>query len=228
MARRWQQALAAQPALRQCLPTGATPQPAYAAVADLVAAGLASFARSIVFGLDEFGGLPADHPARCDRMLRQTLIAGIDLPDGSWRRLDPEAPDLGAECRRFAEEVAAGGLDLCVLGLGANGHLGLNEPGSPADAPTRRVELAPETVQSAARYGDGSVTPSWGLTLGMAEILAADQVWLLVTGASKAAVLARALEGPVGPAVPASFLQEHPACLVLADEAAASGLSRSR
>ncbi len=214
-----------QPALRQCLPTGATPEPLYAAMVEVVAAGQVSFSRSDVFGLDEFGGVPAGHPARCDHMLDRQLLSGIDLPAASWHRLDPEASDLDAECDRFAGLVAAGGLDLGVLGLGGNGHLGLNEPGSVREDVTRRVELAPATIESARRYSDDGLAPTWGLTLGLAEILAAAEVWLLVTGAAKADVLAAALQGPVGPDIPASYLQEHPRCMVFADNAAASKLA---
>ncbi|MGM0819676.1 MAG: 6-phosphogluconolactonase, partial [Actinomycetota bacterium] len=138
-------------------------------------------------------------------------------------RLDPDAEDLDAECARFRRVVADGGLDLCLLGLGANGHVGLNEPGSAPDGPTRRVGLAPASTVAASRYGDAA--PTWGLTLGMAEILEAREVWLLVAGAHKAAVLAEALEGPVTPALPASLLRRHERLRVLADAPAAAALS---
>jgi glucosamine-6-phosphate deaminase len=224
VAARWAEFLRAQPTLRQCLPTGNTPAPVYAELVAATARGEVGFARCEVFLLDEFGGLPRGHPARCDTALRRMLIDHVDLPEERFHRLDPDAADLDAECRRFAGEVADGGLDLVVLGLGANGHVGLNEPGSGRDAPTRRVELHPTTADGAAAYGATDITPTWGLTLGLDAILAAREVWLLVTGAAKADVLARALSGPIGPELPASFLREHPSARVLTDDAAAERL----
>lgn len=223
VAARLRERLAAHPHVRLCLPTGDTPAPAYRELAAAVARGETSLARAEVVLLDEFGGLPPDHPARCERMLRRELLDHVDLPEDRFHH-----PDLDAELARFAGVVARGGLDLAVVGLGANGHVGLNEPGSTRHAPTRRVELAPPTIERAARYGDGAdPAPTWGVTLGMAELLAAREVWLLVTGAHKAPILKRVLEGPVGAEAPASLLREHPRLLVLADEDAAAQLAPS-
>lgn len=215
--------LAARPRLRVCLPTGGTPQGPYAAVAERLASGQASLAEAEILLLDEFGGLAPGHPARCATMLARDLLDRLDAAPAAVHRLDPDAEDLDAECARFRRVVADGGLDLCLLGLGANGHVGLNEPGSAPDGPTRRVGLAPSSIAAAGRYGDAA--PTWGLTLGMAEILEAREVWLLVAGAHKAAVLAEALEGPVTPALPASLLRGHERLRVLADVPAAAALS---
>jgi glucosamine-6-phosphate deaminase len=211
--------LGTNPRLRVCLPTGVTPRPVYDVVARRAAGGGPTFGQAQVFLLDEFG-LPAGHPARCDEMLRRDLLARLDPPPARVHRLDPAAPDLGAECARYRALVVEGGLDLVLLGLGRNGHVGLNEPGTPADAPTRRVDLAAATVQAASRYGAVEDPPTWGLTLGLEEILAAREVWLLVTGADKGAVLRRVLTGPVGPAVPASFLRGHANARLLVDDEA--------
>jgi glucosamine-6-phosphate deaminase len=115
---------------------------------------------------------------------------------------------------------AAGGLDLVVLGLGANGHVGMNEPGSAADARTRVVELAPSTRDASIGYG-ATEPPTHGVTLGMATILAAREMWLLATGSRKRQVLSATLDGPLTPDVPASLLRRHPALRVIADDAAA-------
>lgn len=212
----WLESLARQPDLRMCLPTGATPRPLYRQVARD-----GDFSRSTVFLLDEFG-LPHGDPGRCDSMLARDLIELLDAPPARMERLNPDAEDLDQECRRFAIEVASDGLDLTLLGLGANGHLGLNEPGSDPRAPTRVVELAAETRKSLAGYGARADT-TWGMTLGMSELLASREIWLLVRGERKAPMLHRTVTGPVTPEVPATFLREAEGHVVIwADEDAAS------
>ncbi|MFO8074869.1 MAG: 6-phosphogluconolactonase, partial [Egibacteraceae bacterium] len=125
----WAQALgdrlAARPRLRVCLPTGSTPQGPYTAVAERLASGQASLAEAEILLLDEFGELAPGHPARCATMLARDLLDRLDAPPAAVHRLDPDAEDLDAECARFRRVVADGGLDLCLLGLGANGHVGL-------------------------------------------------------------------------------------------------------
>lgn len=207
--------LAERPGQRVCLPTGNTPAPAYHAFA----AGGGRLDETEVFLLDEFA-LPEGHPARCDEMLRRDLLDRLDHAPHRYHRLDVGAASLEQECARYQELVAAGGLDLTLLGLGANGHLGLNEPGSQAQDPTRVVELHPDTVHSAGGYGAGAA-PQHGVTLGLEAILASREIWLLVTGEHKAGILQQALGGPIGPEVPASYLQDHSNTRVLADRAAA-------
>jgi glucosamine-6-phosphate deaminase len=211
----------AHPAMRLCLPTGKTPEPAYAAFAE--AGGRLDDAT--VFLLDEFV-LPAGHPARCDEMLRRALLDRLARPPRELHRFDTEGGNLDAECVGYDALVRSGGLDLTLLGLGANGHIGLNEPGSDATSPTRVVELHPATVRHSKQYGDGP-PPARGLTLGLATILQSSAIWLLVTGGHKAEILARALEGPITTEVPASFLREHAGLTILADEPAARLLSAS-
>lgn len=210
-------ARAAQPGLRLCLPTGNTPRPAYAALATHPAA----LSETEVFLLDEFV-LPPGHPARCDSMLRRDLLDLLDAAPAALHCLEVAAADREAETARYDALVRNGGLDLTLLGLGMNGHLGLNEPGSTADAPTRFVRLSEATMRSAAAYG-GDATPEWGATLGLATVLASREIWLLVTGTHKAEILQRAVTGPIGPDLPATYLRQHPNAVVLADAAAASG-----
>lgn len=211
-------AVAGHPTLTLCLPTGATPRPVYRAAA---AQGL-DLSRATVVQLDEFGGLPPGDPGRCDTMLRVDLFERLTAPPGRSLRLDPDAADLDAECAAMARELDPP-MDLVLLGIGANGHVALNEPGDPGHG-VRRVALAPSTGDGAVGYG-ASERPTWGLTLGLDSILAAGEVWLLVNGAHKADILARALEGPVDLTVPASRLREHPRLTVLVDEDAASALA---
>ncbi|HKY49189.1 MAG TPA: glucosamine-6-phosphate deaminase [Acidimicrobiia bacterium] len=201
--------------LRLCLATGATPLPVYARLPG------DALATSTVFLLDEFGGLPAGHRGRCEMMLRNALLDRVAA--GEFHFPDVDAPDLDVECRRYRDLINEGGLDLAVLGLGMNGHLGLNEPGSTADQPTRVVELTAATREGARNYG-ADPPPTWGLAVGLMEILAAREVWLLVTGSSKADVLARVVNDEVTDRVPATLLRTHPNSIIWADEAAAARL----
>lgn len=217
----WADRLRTNPALVMCLPTGATPRPVYHAIAQRDDVG---FQRARVFLPDEFGELEEDDPARCDVMMRTDLLDHIDLPSASFHRPDPTASDLDAEASRYSAAVRSAGLGLTMLGLGGNGHVALNEPGSARHSTARVVDLAPPTVAGALAYG-ARRPPRWGLTLGLEELLSSDEVWLLVTGAHKAEILARALQGPVGADCPASWLQEHPRATALVDQSATEVLS---
>jgi glucosamine-6-phosphate deaminase len=214
VAHRWVMVMQRNPTARLCLPTGETPRPVYA-----VAASVMDLDAATVFILDEFG-LPPGDSARCDAMLQRDLLDLLTHQPRAIHGLDPAAPDPDAECRRFASLVADGGLDLTLLGLGGNGHLGLNEPGTAVDAPTSVTRLASSTTRAASRYGVDA-EPTWGMTLGMQAIFASKEIWLLVTGSHKADILDRTLNGPIGPDVPATYLRDHPNAVVFADRAAA-------
>jgi 6-phosphogluconolactonase/glucosamine-6-phosphate isomerase/deaminase len=215
--------VAAQPDLRVCLPTGATPGPVYDALPGALVAAHGSFGGATVVLLDEYLDLPAGHPARCDTQLRRMLVDRLDPAPARLITFGVDGIDPAAACVAFDAAIdSIGGLDLVVLGLGMNGHVGMNEPGTPADAATRVVDLAPSTIASARDYGADPV-PTRGVTLGMAEIRAAREIWLLVSGARKAAILAATLSGPVTSEVPASLLREHPGLRIIVDDAAAAG-----
>jgi glucosamine-6-phosphate deaminase len=217
VAAQWLAFMQAKPTARLCLPTGDTPRPVYEKAASRI-----DFGHSEVFLLDEFC-LPAGDAARCDEVLQKDLLSRLSIAPGVVHKFDPQALDMHAECARF-DHLVDGNLDLTILGLGGNGHLGLNEPGSKADYPTRVVKLARMTKSTAIeRYGS-SLEPECGLTLGMGPILASREIWLLVTGTHKAGILARAMNGPIGSNVPASFLRNHPNVVVFADESAARDL----
>ena len=212
--------IASAPALRLCLPTGSTPLPVYERLPAALHERGVSMAHATVVLLDEYVGLPDGHPARCDSMLRRTLIDRLD-PTPTFIRFEVDELDPAAACAALAARLdAIGGLDLVVLGLGTNGHLGMNEPGSAAASTTRPVDLAPETVWAARGYG-ADPPPTRGVTLGVGPILSSPEAWLLATGERKVAVLRRALEDPIGPDCPASYLRLHPNARILADEAAA-------
>jgi glucosamine-6-phosphate deaminase len=216
--------LADEPAARMALPTGATPEPIYSGIVEAVRAGVASFRQAQVFLLDEFGGVPADAKGRCDVMLRRALLDHVDLPPAHYHRLTPEAEDVAAMCAAYDASMQ-GPLDLVMLGIGRNGHVGMNEPGTSPESVTRRVELAPGTTQASVRYfGEGAQLPTWGVTLGLREILAARTIWIIASGQGKADIVRDVLLEPVSAQRPASLLRGHANCWFFVDAAAASRL----
>ena len=220
----WRDRLRTNPDLTICLPTGSTPTAIYEEMSRSVRTGLVSFARARVFALDEFGGLAADDPGRTRHTLQRQLIDRIDLSSAAFHFLDPDARDLVSHCRDY--DVGVGdGFDLVLLGIGTNGHLGMNEPGSPADSPTRRVDLHDATIQSSVRYFTHTNLPRWGLTIGLQGILAAREVWVLANGARKAEIVERTVRGEIGAANPASLLRHHPNCSMFIDDTAAALLN---
>jgi 6-phosphogluconolactonase/glucosamine-6-phosphate isomerase/deaminase len=212
-----------RPFLRLCLPSGDTPAALFAKVVRRSAAGDVSFEGVTIVLLDEFLGLAPDDPARCDVRLGRELLGALRPRPAAIHTIDVDAADPAAAARAH-DAAAAAGLDLVLLGLGMNGHIGLNEPGSGPDSPTRVVTTAASSqVAALERYG-AATAPVKGITLGMNRLLAAREIWLLVTGPRKAGVLARALDGPEGEDCPGSYLRRHPRLWVIADEAAAAEL----
>ena len=208
------------------LPSGKTPLPLYAELARRARDGQVDFRSVSSFAIDELHGLPPYHPATNATYFRSLLTE--HMPLRAFHVIDSEATDPPAECARFLQLIdKAGGLDLALLGIGLNGHIGFNEPGSPSDSRARRVPLAEMTrAEYAQLFGSVQATPTYGLTLGIADLLEAREILLLATGAMKAAILAQALEGPVTEELPASALQKHHALTVLIDSDAASHLHK--
>jgi glucosamine-6-phosphate deaminase len=218
--------LAAKPDAVLALPAGNTPRPIYAALARRHHEDGLSFARATAFTLDEYAGVAADHPASFRRYLNEALVRQVDLPPGRVYGPDATAPDLDAACDRYERAIAAaGGLDLCLLGIGGNGHIAFNEPGSPFDSRTRVVDLAADSRAAVAGSFGGAPVPARALTIGIGTILSARRCVLIAYGAGKADVIARAIEGPAAPALPASALQLHPDATVILDATAASRLA---
>jgi glucosamine-6-phosphate deaminase len=168
----------------------------------------------VIFLLDEFGGLGRDDPARCAGMLAR------DLPGVSFLVPEVDSADPVAAAERYRNAIAGDGLDLAVVGLGENGHVGMNEPGSSRDSTTRVVELAESTQTGALAYG-AEHRPEWGITVGISELVECHEVWVVVTGSHKSAIFARVMRSGVGPDLPATYLREHPNVRFLADTAAA-------
>ena len=209
-------------------PTGSTPLPFYAELRRRAAEDQAIFRSLRAVMLDDYLGAAA-LPSNFYRWLRRELFDGLNLGDDRLLRIPTEPRGDGggieAACVAFERGIAAwGGCDVQFLGLGGNGHVGFNDPGSAADSHTRVVALAPETARANAAYWATGFIPTRAVTMGIATILAARQICLLVRGAAKADMLRRALHGPVGSEVPASFLQQAPDLIVIADVAAAARL----
>jgi len=216
--------LGAKPDAVLALPAGGTPRPVYADLARRHRAQRLSFARAIAFALDEYAGVAADDPVSFRRYLSDELYRHIDLPRA--HALDAQAADLDAECARYEGAIAAaGGVDLCFLGIGGNGHVAFNEPGSAFDSRTRVVDLAAETRAAAAASFGARPVPAHALTIGVATILSARRCVLLAYGGAKADVVARAIQETPSPALPASALQLHPDATFILDAAAASRLA---
>ncbi len=204
---------------RLVVATGETPLGLYRNLADRKVRGQIDTSRLRIFQLDEYLGLTLDDSRSLYRWMREVFLEPLAIRDHQVTRLPGDAPNPTAACRAYDHEVEqAGGYDLAILGLGRNGHLGFNEPPSDHDAPTRVVTLSPETVHSNARYWGGEDrVPRRALTAGMKQLLAARRVLLLVSGRGKRAMLARTLEGPETPHVPASFLQRAEHVTVITD-----------
>jgi glucosamine-6-phosphate deaminase len=207
------------------LASGKTPLGLYAELARRVRDGEADLSGVAAFAVDELHGVRRNHPATNATYFREHLTQHLRLR--AFHLLDSETQRPEKECERFSRLIEdAGGLDLAVLGIGQNGHLAFNEPGSPLDSRCRRVALDRSTREAyAPLFGSLDATPTFGLTLGLADLLAARRVLLLATGGDKAKVVALALEGPVTKAVPASALQRHKQLTVLLGREAAARLS---
>lgn len=202
-----------------CLATGATPMLAYQLFAKRAAAEPALIGHCRVLNLDEWGGLAMDDPASCGHSLRMTLIAPLGLAD-RYVEFDSLAADPQAECARVAAWLERQGrIDLCFLGLGLNGHLGFNEPADDLQ-PHAHVANLSQASLGHAMLRDRADRPTYGLTLGMADLLQAQRVVLMVTGSAKRDAMRRLLSGRITTQFPASLLQLHPDATLLCNEAA--------
>jgi glucosamine-6-phosphate deaminase len=211
------------------LATGRTPLPLYRALAALHKRGLSDYAKATTFNLDEFVGLDPAHPGSYRAYMREQLFQHIDLSPRRIHFLDGRAPDLEAECARFENSILkAGGIDLQILGIGANGHIGFNEP-APALSPwSHRVKLTLASRKANAGFFGGKLrdVPREALSMGVATIMHARSIVLMATGSEKAEVIAKTVTGPITTRVPASLLQLHHEVEIWLDEEAASKLRR--
>lgn len=204
------------------LATGSTPVGVYAHLIELHKQGVVSFSEATSYNLDEYIGLDSDHPESYRRFMNEKLFNHVDInlsktyvPDGTAS--DPE--QAAKDYSRMLDE--AGRIDLQILGIGHNGHIGFNEPADELHANTHVVELKEDTRQANARFFNSiDEVPTHAMTMGIGSILKAKQILLMAKGESKAEILARALTGPLSTQCPASLLQTHPNVIVVVDQAA--------
>jgi glucosamine-6-phosphate deaminase len=214
--------IAANPTASVVAATGNTPMGLYAELSARRRSGLVDTGRVTAFQLDEYLGLEPEDRRSLFGWMRRSFLAPLEIGEERVVRL-PLDGDLEGACAAFDRALEArGGVDLAILGLGSNGHLGFNEPPADPGAPTRVVDLAPATIDANAHYwGDAADVPTRAVTMGMRQLLSSRAILLVVSGERKRAIAHRALEGPVGPEVPASFLQDAGADVtVIVDRAA--------
>lgn len=209
------------------LPTGTTPLGMYRHLVEMFRSGEISFAKATFFNLDEYLGLPPDHPASYHVYMKENFYGLIDADPSRVFVPNGVAPDPEAECERYEAAIReAGGIDVCVLGIGRNGHIGFNEPGAPFDSRTRVVRLSESTRLVNAGDFESGRAPECAITVGMATIFESREVLLLASGTNKAEAVAAAVEGEVTEEVPASMLKSHSNATLYLDEDAASDLGQ--
>ncbi len=209
------------------LATGGTPVGMYRELIAIHQKEGVDFSQASSFNLDEYVGLSGQHPQSYRAYMDENLFDHINLPREKTNVPHGDAADLGAECKRYEQAIAAaGGIDIQVLGIGNNGHIGFNEPGSAKDTTTRVVQLTKSTIEANARYFDTiEEVPTQAISMGIRTILSAKKIVLLASGKAKAEAVQRMLEGEMTSDVPASLLQQHPDVTVIVDEEAAVALS---
>ena len=219
------QSLEQRPSAVFMLPTGVTPLGMYRRLVEMHRTERLSFAEATFFNLDEYLGLAPDRAASYHVYMKEHFYGLIDADPARIFVPEGTASDPEAECERYEAAIAeAGGIDVCVLGIGRNGHIGFNEPGASFDSRTRVVELSESTRKVNAGDFEADRSPERAITVGMATIFESRNVLLLASGTNKAGAVAAAMEGDVSESVPASMLRSHPNASLFLDEDAASDL----
>lgn len=208
------------------LATGSTPVGAYAKLIEWHKAGLLDFSRCSTVNLDEYAGLQPENNQSYAYFMRENFFGGVNFAPSALNIPNGMAADGAVECGRYEEVIRGlGGIDLQLLGIGHNGHIGFNEPDDYFETDTHMVALTESTIKANSRFfGPGEHVPTHAYTMGMGAIMRARRILLVASGKEKAGILKTALTGPVTPKVPASILKLHPNVTVVADEAALSNM----
>ncbi|MFU2078684.1 glucosamine-6-phosphate deaminase [Avibacterium endocarditidis] len=209
------------------LPTGGTPLQTYKELIKLYQAGEVSFKNVVTFNMDEYVGLPKDHPESYRSFMYKNFFDHVDIQEKNINLLDGNAPDLDAECRRYEEKMQSyGKVNLFMGGVGVDGHIAFNEPASSLASRTRIKTLTEDTLIANSRFFDNDVNkvPKYALTIGVATLLDAAEVMLLVTGHNKALALQAGVEGSVNHFWTISALQLHRHAIFVCDEPATQEL----
>lgn len=205
------------------LPTGGTPLEAYGHLVQMHKAGQVSFKNVVTFNMDEYVGLPSEHPESYRSFMYRNFFDHIDIPQQNINLLNGNAPDIDAECRQYEEKIRSyGKIHLFMGGVGNDGHIAFNEPASSLASRTRIKTLTHDTRIANSRFfgGDVNQVPKYALTVGVGTLLDAEEVMILVTGHLKAMALQAAVEGNVNHMWTISCLQLHPKSVVVCDEPA--------
>ncbi len=220
-------AVAENPSCVLGLATGATPIPTYKNIISTYEKGGLSFKDVKTYNLDEYCNLPKSDKNSYYTFMHEQLFNGLDILEENVHFLDGNAEDSEAECKRYDDEInAAGGIDIQLLGIGNNAHIGFNEPADEFTTGSFKVTLTQSTIDANKIYFDENPMPTHALTMGIQQIMSAKKVILIATGPKKAEAIKNMIEGPVTAQVPASILQQHDDVLIFLDEDAASLLSK--
>ncbi len=212
------------------LPTGSTPLPMYRKLIEFYKAGIISFENVITFNMDEYVGLEPTHEQSYHYFMYENFFNHIDIRKENINILDGMAEDYRAECQRFEDKIKeVGGIDLFLGGIGPDGHIAFNEPGSSLSSRTRDKELTTDTILANSRFfgGDTEQVPKLALTVGVGTILDAKEVLIMVNGHHKARAMYHAVEGGVNHMWTVSALQLHPKGIIVSDEEACGELKVS-
>ena len=207
------------------LATGGTPVGTYEKLVERYNEGDLDFSEVTSVNLDEYRGLPKEHPESYWSFMHKNLFDHVNIRPEAIHLPDGTNPDAADACAKYNEIIhSVGGIDLQLLGLGPNGHIGFNEPGEAFELETHCVNLTPATIEANKRFFDGNedLVPKQAYTMGIRTIMQARKVLMVVNGAGKAEIVKKAFFGPVTPEVPASILQLHPDFILVADEEALS------
>ncbi|SER85765.1 glucosamine-6-phosphate deaminase [Salisediminibacterium halotolerans] len=206
------------------LATGGTPVGLYKHLVEKINANEVSLTDVHTVNLDEYIGLSDDHPNSYHQYMFQNLFQYIDIPSANRHLPSGTAADFSEECRRYERLIQQlGGVDTQLLGIGANGHIAFNEPGSPFDGRTRVVDLAPATIEANSRYfNEGETVPSQAVTMGIGTIMESGRIVMIASGKEKAAAVKEMLTGEVTEDCPATVLQKHDDVTLIADAEALS------
>lgn len=205
-----------------CPTSGDTPAGLYAELVQLQSANNMHFSNCLFVGLDEWLGMNGSDEGSCRYSLDRQFFFPAGISNQQICFFDGKATDPIAECARIEQYIAAnGGLDLAVVGLGLNGHVGMNEPGTPADIRSHVSNLAPQTIATGQKYFNKPTPLTQGLTLGLGTLLEAKHIFLMVNGSKKANIVQKVVEGHISADVPATLLKQHPSFTIYLDKSAA-------
>ena len=207
------------------LATGGTPVGTYAQLVDWYNKGDLDFSEVTTVNLDEYRGLPKEHPQSYWYFMNENLFSKVNIDLAKTNLPDGTNLDTAAECARYNGIIhKLGGIDLQLLGIGPNGHIGFNEPGEAFELETHCIDLAPTTIEANKRFFDGNeaLVPKQAYTMGIKTIMQARKVLVVANGLAKAKAVKAVVSGPVTPECPGSILQMHPDCILVADEEALS------